>query len=284
MPHFAALDRTLIETVFYVGGITLVLFVLFGNVSVYDLLKSFYPLGGTKFSPWFVYNYLGLMVLQPFLSKFASCLSKRKYELLLLALIILCTTLFRFVFPMGELYCSGWSLWWFVCLFFFGGYLRLYASTLPKLPWGKILLMLMVFTIIATRWIPFISYEYNSLLVLVMAVCSFMWVKELKLSGNGCFALCIKIVSPHVFAIYLIHTHPLVLPYLIQKVKVCGLYSDNIFILTISLIVITILIFTFSILIDKIRLWLFNITRVSMFINYLANRTDKLIFQYAEEK
>ncbi len=272
--------RVLIEAVFYTGGITMVMFFLVGDISLYDLLKSFYPLGGTKFNSWFVYNYLGLIIMHPFLTKLVFSLSKREYQLLLLALIVLCTTFVQFVFPMGELYCSGWSVWWFVCLFLFGGYLQLYADTLPTLPWGKLLLALMIFVLVTSKWIPFITYEYNSLHVLAMAICSFMWVKGWKLPLNGWLIKGIHIISPHVFAIYLIHEHGLLQPYLLGKFSLWGLHSGNVFVATGYLIIIAIGIFVFSIIIDKIRVWLFKITRIDKITNFIASATDNIIVRY----
>jgi brp/blh family beta-carotene 15,15'-monooxygenase len=272
--------KVLIEAVFYTGGITLAMFFLTGNVSLYDLFKSFYPLGGTKFSSWFVYNYLGLIIMQPFLTKLVASLSKQAYQLLLVALTILCTTFIRFVFPMGEIYCNGWSVWWFVCLFLFGGYLRLYADTLPPLPWGKILLALMIFILVASKWLFFITYEYNSLHVLAMAICSFMWIKELKFPIDGWLTKSIRIISPHIFAIYLIHEHGLLQPYLLSKFNAWGLHSENIFIATGYLIVITINIFIFSIIFDKTRIWLFKITRIEKITNFISSITDNMIVRY----
>lgn len=272
--------RVLIEAIFYTGGITTIMFFLVGNISLYDLFKSFYPLGGTRFNSWFVYNYLGLIIIQPFLTKLVFRLSKREYQLLLLALIILCTTLIQFVFPMGELYCSGWSVWWFICLFLFGGYLQLYSDSLQTLPWGKLLLALTIFALVASKWLPFITYEYNSLHVLAMAICTFMWVKGWKLPLDGWLIKSIHIISPHVFAIYLIHEHVLLQPYLLSKFSLWGLHSENIFIATGYHIFIVIGIFTFSVIIDKIRIWLFKITHSDKIISSIAYKTDNIISRF----
>lgn len=71
--------KILVETVFYCFTIT-VLFYLFGRTTLYDCLSSLNPMAPTRFNYWFVTKYIGLMLLQPFLSRLAVSLSKVQYK------------------------------------------------------------------------------------------------------------------------------------------------------------------------------------------------------------
>lgn len=271
--------KTLFETVFYSGGITLMMYFITGNVGIFDILKSFDPLAQTRYSYWFVSNYLGLLIFWPFLSKIAASLTKRQYELMLLALTVTCTTFIYAFFPLG--YCSGWTLWWFICLFFFGGYLRLHTNKFHFSHWGKLLILLMILYWGTTRWVTIITHDYNSLHVLAIAICTFMWIKGLKLNRGR---QIIYYISPHVFAIYLIHCQILLYPYLLEQMKNYGLQSDNILVGTGYLITITIVVFIFSIIIDKFRIILFKVTHVDALINYVASSTDNILYNYISNK
>ncbi len=274
--------KVLIETIFYAGGITLLLFFIQGNVSIYDLLKSFYPLGGTKFTYWFVHNYLALIILYPFLRKSVSTLSKREYQLLLVALTALCTTFIPATFPLG--FCSAWSLWWFVCLFLFGGYLRLYSDELPVLPWGKMLLGLMLFCILRHKYLPMITYEYNSIHALAMAICTFMWIKNWKISANGWIAKGVQIISPHTFGVYLIHSHVLLQPIILFYIKDWQFQGQGFWVNTLYSLVITISVFLLCVMVDKLRVYFFQLIRLEKFTEIISTATDKKIAEMQRGK
>lgn len=73
--------KILVETVFYCFTITF-LFFLFGKATLYDCLSSLNPMAPTRFNYWFVTKYVGLMLLQPFLSRLAVSLTKVQYKAL----------------------------------------------------------------------------------------------------------------------------------------------------------------------------------------------------------
>ncbi len=274
----ARVFRTLVETIFYTGIITLILYFTTDRVKVVDLLKSFYPF---HLQYWFVTQYLALMLLQPFISRLISTLTKRQYEVLLIVILSLCSVFVKYGFPLGVHYCTEWTVWWFVCLFLVGGYIRLYGDQLPKLKWGLLFLAFWVFNTIAYNFFPFIISTKQSVHYLAADVCFFMWVKGFKIDLTGKFAKGVNYISPSVFAIYLIHEHFVLQPFMLEKFRLWGLLSENLFISTINHILIATGIIIISLVIDKLRICLFKVSRFDNLMNFIQRKVDSVIFQYA---
>lgn len=261
--------RILVETLFYTIILTVVCFCFFnknGEITIYDILKSFYILGPSKYNYWFISKFIALLVLQPFLSKLAMSLTKKQYQLFLCVLIFINTDLIG-GFPFGELFGGGFTLMWFICLFFTGGYLRLHAKSHSMKFW---ILLTIFFTLIKTMiqymgWTNIISSSYNSIITFGLAVSVFMMFNSFRFSKiNG----LIKFISPNILGVYLIHSHALVYEhryefanYLFGSVH----WNKITILLTYSLLVFFICIF-----IDKTRSIIFNLVGINNFINQIS--------------
>ena len=265
---FERILRLLAETIFYTFAITFILFCL-GKVDVYELVKSIFPIAPTKFAYWFVTKYFALLLLSPFLSKLCLSLTKRGYECLLLSLLLL-TSSFFVIFPFGWMYANGVSLWWMITMFVTGGYLRLYE---PKFSyWGLSALLFLVVHVFSVNFLSnIVVLHYNSLITYALAISTFMWFKNLRISDSGILAKIITFIAPNVFAVYLIHAHALVMnSYFVESFNFfVGKIPDTIYLLLFGCAVILI-----SVLVDKIRVLLFDKLQISRNISNLGQRVD----------
>lgn len=262
-----------IMTTFYLVSISLALYWI-GLASVMDVFKSFFPLAPTVCNYWFINKYLGLLVLQPFLMRLAVNLSKSTYRLLIGSLLLLNTTLV-FGFPLGGLYGGGFSLMWFICLFFIGGYLKRYCMPM-HMEITKLLFILivaiMVYMSVIILGIPYVELGYNSVLVLVISVCLFLLFLSMPVTKNR----FITIVSPHVFSVYVIHTHFL-LKVILGTVFITFIPSDNAIVKSLYLLACLTVIFLVSVMIDKLRGILFRLAGIDRGIQKLSYVIEKFI-------
>lgn len=252
------LVRTILETLFYTVILTIVCFFFFnkGDISIYDIIKSFYILGPTKYNYWFISKFIALLALQPFLSKLALALTKKQYKIFLAVLILINTELVG-GFPFGGLYGGGFSLMWFICLFFTAGYLRLHYTETSHKKW---LILLIVFVTIKAciqyyNLGNIISLSYNSLITYGMAISCFMFFKNLKISNSNKF---IKFISPNILGVYLIHCH-----YDIYNLIINSLSQGEKDYKIIYLLFWSICIFLICTIIDKFRLYIFRILGIT---------------------
>lgn len=120
----ARLLRLWFQVVFYSVGLALLFFFISpGNVSWKELAGSFFPV--STYSYWFFSIYLGFTCMVPFLAKTSMALSRKDYRVFLLVLIIFCCT-FSLMVPLGNTMgaAKGYSLLWFIALYFWGAYFK----------------------------------------------------------------------------------------------------------------------------------------------------------------
>ena len=261
--------RVIFETIFYTFTITIVLYLL-GKASLYDIAKSIMPFAPTKFSYWFVNKYLAVILLSPFICKVCATISKRQYQILLVTLLLIGSSLFT-IFPFGELFGNGFSLLWMTTVFITGGYLRLHAPQFRY--WGiATLCLLLLYNICNIYAQGLINLKYNSLITYTLAIATFMWFKNLQIPDKGIIAKTTIFIAPHVFAAYLIHEQGLMRTYIVDLLNKFQGYMPNIIYLYLFGIVVIII----SAIVDKGRLLLFKYTGIDYLTDKIACRLNKI--------
>ena len=189
--------RVILETIFYTFTITVILYML-GKANLQDIARSIMPFAPTKFAYWFVNKYLAVILLSPFICKVCATISKRQYQILLVTLLLIGSSLLT-VFPLGELFGNGYSLLWMITVFITGGYLRLHT---PKFKyWGiTALALLLLYNICKICGQGKICLGYNSLITYALAICTFMWFSKLSMPNTGFIAKTTTFIAPHVLA------------------------------------------------------------------------------------
>lgn len=261
--------RIAVETLFYTVILTVVCFFFLnknGEITLYDILKSFYILGPTKYNYWFISTFIALLVLQPFLSKLAMSFTKRQYQLFLCVLIFINTDLIG-GFPFGGLFGGGFTLMWFICLFFTGGYLRLHLESHSMKFW---LSLTIFFTLVKTviqymGWTNIISLSYNSIIIYVLAISVFMLFKSIRISRINNL---VKFISPNILGVYLIHEHGF--KYLYRDELTYQLSQSLYWNKIAYLIIWSLLIFIICIFIDKLRQKLFIVLSLNEIENKIS--------------
>lgn len=261
--------RVILETIFYTFTITIILYLL-GKASTQDIAKSIMPFAPTKFTYWFVNKYLAVILLSPFICKICAMISKRQYQILLVTLLLIGSSLLT-VFPFGELFSNGFSLLWMTTVFITGGYLRLHAPQFKY--WGiSALGLLLLYNICNIYGQGVINLKYNSLITYTLAICTFMWFCKLSIPNTGILAKTTIFIAPHVFAAYLIHEQGLMRTYIVDILHKFSGYMPNMLYLYIFGIIVIIL----SAIIDKWRILLFKYTGIDYLTNKIASKLNKL--------
>lgn len=236
-----------------------------GEAPVKDLIVSLFPLAPTKFNVWFVSQYLALILLQPFISKFISILTRTQYRALLCVLLLLTTVLIP-GFPLGYLYSSSWKVSWFITLFLVGGYIRIYG--IPKWKRGAYVCLFIGMSLL---WSISFCYgltaiSYNSLLTLLVAVLLF----SVAIKCNIGSVKAVNWIASSTFAVYLIHQNFYMIKtfgWLFPEPTGTGFMS----VLLSGLLYMSVF-FMAMILIDKLRMLLFRICYVDRFEKWLSDR------------
>lgn len=211
---------------------------------------------------WFIRVYLVLYLLSPILNAFVEKITEKQF---LFFIIVFYLTQFYFQLFFSEIFNSGYSVLSFCGLYLLGRYIAIIKFDLSKkvaifLTLGLTIIIAIIVIIISAVFnldslgvmqnIIF-GFIYNNPLIVLQSVCIFMIFK--KITINNTF---INYCGSSALAVYLLHMHPDIKNIYYNYTQT--LYSKPILVHIISLIFLFILTFVVSVLLDKIRIRLFE--------------------------
>jgi hypothetical protein len=266
--------RTWVNACFYSCVITVV-FLGLGLIpfSIIPLGKSFFPLSTDAY--WFVTQYIGLLILSPFLSLLVKQLSYKQYLFLLIGGAFLCLSVIP-DFPLAKRYhvAHGNSVWSFAYLFLIAGFIK---HHLGKIPMRKLALTITAVVLLTLFTEVYFGYrnstvylswlDYNAL-PFILSVLVFVFIRQLRVPDSGTWKVLVK-SAPYTFGVYLIHDHLLIRGRLWEMVSLpsqCDQWQYSIVVIGLC-----VLIFVVCAFIDAIRKKLFSVLK----IDYLITRVDK---------
>ena len=261
--------RTWTNALFYSCIITMLL-MSFQHVPFNFLYigKSFLPICFDAY--WFVTQYIGLLILSPFLALIARQISYRQYLFLLIGGAFICLSIIP-DFPMGKRYyvAHGNSIWSFAYLFLVAGFIKHHVKRQST---TKILAMVVFVTILLFACEVFEGYKQNSIhlfwlnynsLPFILSVLVFMLVRQMAVPENSFWNVLVR-VAPYTFGVYLIHDHLLVRDWLWTTVS---LHSQcDTFVFPLIVIGLCLAIFAICACIDAIRKRLFAVLKIDNLI------------------
>ena len=224
---------------------------------------------------WFVTAYFGLYLISPFLAHFAHSLTKQQY-LRFLAISTFLFGFYSFFRPESDPFKvqGGYSVLWFIVLFFWGGYIRLWNLSMPK---GKALLIYSVscvFTFLSSwpvHWLLKMEgfkngkfglngfYNYNSPTVWLASLALFFVFYKIEIENRWIRTLILW-MGPLTFGVYLIHMNQHVAQELWGHwIHVSHVYSGSSVLLFWHMLITVLGIFLACVLFDWLRLRLFQL-------------------------
>jgi surface polysaccharide O-acyltransferase-like enzyme len=206
---------------------------------------------------WFITAYITLYCLSPFLNAALNSMDQNNHKKLLFAL--------TFFFVILPTFCSSivffqdiYFLKNFILLYSIGAYIKKY-DIVYKINFIYIYILCCSFTFLISVFIHTInknnlsSFNYNSIMVELSAICLFMFFKNIKIDSPK-----INKVAASVFGIYLISDDPFVRKILYSKILHCADYYYSPFFL-LHMIISLIGIFIFCLITETFRQQLFRI-------------------------
>lgn len=267
--NYKSLIKVIIQTLFY--SYTIYLFLLVFKIENFEITKLPYvlfPIMSKTY--WYVTAYVGLYLFIPFLNALIESISKKTHFTLILISTILFSVIPTFIFYIDTFNINnGYSLIWFIYLFFIGSYIRIYYKpTYKKLKPAIFYLTSSIMTILSIYGIGYVSnlilgvprgytlfLTYNSVLTLIASISFFILFLNIKVENNS-VKKTLAFVAPKTFAVYLIHDNRMFRNYMWGLFKFEN-YNNTFKIIPIMLLAV-LSIFIISILIETIRSFIFN--------------------------
>jgi len=210
-PKWKGLANLMFQVMFFSVGVLLVFLAAGQSVPTKTILKLLYP--GEAY--WFVVAYMGLYLLSPMLNMFVERVTRRRLGLFLVAFFTW-EFFYGFIYDRG-LFGGGYTAISFVGLYLLAQYVRRYPSCWTGIS-NKYLLLIYLLTVL-TGVFSFLlllqlghptahSIAYNSPLVILGSLALVLLFSRLRLQSRF-----INRMAASCFSIYLLHLHPLIVPY-----------------------------------------------------------------------
>lgn len=276
-----------ITVAFYSVSVPLVLRILGYNIGVKTILKGFFPILQSQY--WYFTEYFALFFTIPVLNVVMSEKNRAK------KIIVVGTTLLS-VLPVlaqgRDLFFTnqGYSLLWFMFLYCWGAYIRLYGvyksrNSRTLIIFYFINLVLLVFSKLGCDYIEMklwggIRYSgnlhsYTSPLVLIAAVLMVVLFSNIKMK-NLVLSKMIRNFAALTFGVYLIHENSSFRANIISD-KFVYLVNSSSIMMILQLLGWTVCIFVGCMVIEFIRNKMFSILRIDLMISRLLLATKKRV-------
>ncbi|MGX7776298.1 acyltransferase [Streptococcus pluranimalium] len=271
-----------LQVAFYSIGITLFFLILDKDIGSNDWLAAFFPVITGQY--WYVTAYFGLMLTMPFFN-----IALPRMELSDLAKMIVTGFIVFSLLPVlldtsvSEFSLSkGFSMTWLILLYIAGAFLA--RIDLKKYNKPFILIGIYVLSIAATLILKYTVsekwYWYTSPTISLGALALFILFVNLQIAPAGRLVSFIKFFAPATFGVYLVHLHPLVVKFAMRDFAE-NFVSQSPIVFPFTILGVSLLIFFGSILIEKVRIWLFKTLQVSQMTTKID---DWLIFKNKVKK
>lgn len=205
---------------------------------------------------WFVPCYLGLFILSPILNAYINSASLKTQGRLIIVFLVFESLYGWLLHP--DYFSKGYSIISFIGLYLIARYLRLTEDKWSKYKGWMFLALYVVLTIIPStvsffgqKFIgnSFSMIYYSSPIVIVASAAFFLAFTKMKIERG---AKVINWAASSMFAVIMIHVHPIIVPYFRSFMK--GVFAESSdFKYTCVAIAITLIILVVCVLADQLR-------------------------------
>lgn len=215
------------------------------SFSVQWLLSSLFPVVSGKY--WFFSAYIFMMLASPFLNVIIGNIDKKThFAICIFAIVAGILSSDVHIVPQLSLE-EGFSVAWFILLYFIGAFIRKYDVKVPK-KWIFIPILVYVATFIAGY---FLNSSHASIIRTAPAVIILLALKDVKMQ-SGAAAKFVVSLSSKMFGVYLIHDSNEMRSYMYENIFHCSEYyqSKYAFLIMLGFITVT---FIVCIMIEEVR-------------------------------
>lgn len=258
----------------YFQGIffTILVYITFYYIGIdYDLHLADYIYELKLNQYWFLVAYLILYILSPVLNIFCKYVPRSQFKTIILIFFVL-QTIYGWFIGDEKWYENGYSPISFIGLYLLARYMRLYPNSFTTLSKNKdIIIYFLIVSIVSiisyfNKRLDVISsdtinmYAYTNPLVIIASTYFLLYFSKLSIQQNS----LINWIASSAFAVYLLHCHTLILHKIYCQTIRTYYQQETVLLFFGKTILFIFLIFLISILLDKIRIYIWDIiTQVS---------------------
>ena len=272
-----------IHVLFYSLSITALFFIFVPDTrSLEQLAISFIPITGKQW--WYMSSYFLLLCFIPILNTFINNIPRKTYKKILIVFLLGICIFDRVTTTDAFMLNNGYSPLWLIIVYLFGAYIKKYDLK-DKISAQKCLfgfIVMIILTLISVIFIPLVTkhifgqvengnmfLSYTSITVLFAAIFLFLFFLNIKI--RKFFIKVISLFSAATLGVYLIHSHPLVINFVIKDAYI-AITNMHTAILILFTITITLVIFLLCTIIELLRIQLFKLFQINKLSELIDNK------------
>lgn len=255
----------------FISAILLIILMLFGVVdfNIWAIIAKIPSVLIGEY--WFISNYFALYMFIPILNKIFHLLSKRDLQQLLLLTFLVGSVWSSFLNSDNIIgFNSGFSLIFFMFLYYVGGYIRIYGAfwkDFSRKTYLYAYLGLGLVTGILQFLIPLVDFlNYNGPFELLMSYYFFMFIGKTKVHSER-----VNYIATYVLSVYLVHEQSQVRDFIWSRPLIHQMIEWSPITFIPAVILVAIMVFSLS--------WI-----VGYILTNLYNKIEGLLFPVIEKK
>jgi hypothetical protein len=212
---------------------------------------------------WFIKSYLGLCIFAPLINSFIERSSEKQLRNIIIVFYLF-QTIYGWLFINGaDWFGGGYSAVSFVGLYMLARYVRLYLLKYTDFTWKKYLCCFFIIAIFQTILAFAVTYlglpiagrlfTYTNPFVIIESLCLLLAFNKMKFQSS-----LINWIATSCLAVYLLHANELFLRPYYGMIIHNWFINDNTLYFLIHTIFFISLLFLLAILIDKVRIYIWN--------------------------
>ena len=289
--RLSRISKLWLTTVFWSVAVSCGFFILVpASRSLSEMVSMFLPILRGRY--WFFTAYFVTMLVSPVLNVLIRNLSRRQFKLLLAALFLIFGVVPVCALGYDVMRISGGNHFsWMIVLYLVGGYVRMYCAweedsvrTIRYLIGFFLFALVHLLYIIAVHLVGLSNFRelflYNgSPLIVGEAVCLFLYCRAIgsRIRSKGVCGRMIRFVTPGIYAVYVIHVHPLIFwnQGLITLLRPWDAWNTGTVVL--AMLATAAAIFAGCILLDTLRQWCFRVLGIDRMTDRISDTLEKHI-------
>ena len=278
--HYTKYLKFWIPVFFYSVGITIIFYVInSGSVGIKEIIWAFFPV--TTYEYWYVNAYTALFFLIPWINRLIQNITEKELNRLIFVLFMFFSvyltfsTWFADTFTLG----GGYDFAWLIILYIAGAWIK---KNKINEKWRVSFWITMITICIAATWLwetfapvaKRLFVSYISVTIVLMAVGMVAIFSRLQLSSR--MISIVRFFSPAAFGVYLIHSQTWIWRELMSD-RFSWIANYKVYTLPFIVVGCAGGIFIICLLIEKLRLVLFEVLKINRLIQILERRLESVL-------
>ncbi len=272
------------QVFFYSFIITLIVFIVSPEaIGIKALIRSAFPIATSQY--WYASCYAALMLLMPWINRLIRSLDNKELTRFVALLAVLFSAYMIFAGRLSEadpfVLNYGYSVIWLTALYIIGAWMKR-TNISERISTRNAILIIVICVLISWLFKDIFTgifqtalfMTYTSPTVLIIAMSYIVIFSKMKVSNLG--KRGVITFAPAAFGVFLIHEQPIIRE-VFMKDGFTWIANAQVLLLVVEVIAYSFFILIAGLIIEKLRLLIFDVLHIDRFLIKIGNNVDSML-------